>query len=128
LKKNKNILIIDDSFTNNVLIEAILEGEGYKIDKAYTVTEALKVIKAKKIELILLDLIMPKRNGYDFLRSVKKNEKTKDIPVMIVSAVTDPGKINKTYDLGAIDYVSKPINIENFVDKVNNMLLSKVMN
>ncbi len=128
MKKNKNILIIDDSFTNNVLIEAILEGEGYKIDKAYTVTEALKVIKAKKIELILLDLIMPKRNGYDFLRSVKKNEKTKDIPVMIVSAVTDPGKINKTYDLGAIDYVSKPINIENFVDKVNNMLLSKVMN
>jgi response regulator RpfG family c-di-GMP phosphodiesterase len=128
LKKNKNILIIDDSFTNNVLIEAILEGEGYKIDKAYTVTEALKVVKAKKIELILLDLIMPKRNGYDFLRSVKKNEKTKDIPVMIVSAVTDPGKINKTYDLGAIDYVSKPINIENFVDKVNNMLLSKVMN
>ena len=128
MKKNKNILIIDDSFTNNVLIEAILEGEGYKIDKAYTVTEALKVVKAKKIELILLDLIMPKRNGYDFLRSVKKNEKTKDIPVMIVSAVTDPGKINKTYDLGAIDYVSKPINIENFVDKVNNMLLSKVMN
>ncbi len=128
MKKSKDILIIDDSFTNNVLVEAVLEGEGYKISKAFTVSEALRILKEKQFDLILLDLIMPRKNGYDFLKSVRKNNNTTETPIMVVSAVTNPDKINKTFDLGAVDYISKPIDIEEFISKVGSLLEKRMVN
>ena len=118
----KKILIIDDSNTNVVLLEAILNSRGYEIQTAYNVDEAQKMMAKDRPELILLDLLMPKISGYQFLDQLKKNSETCDIPVIIVSAVTDTPNIQKTFDLGAIDYIEKPVDIKVLVNKVEKTL------
>lgn len=118
----KKILIVDDSNTNVVLLEAILVSKGYSIRTAYNVDEAYKLIEMDRPELILLDLLMPKISGYQFLDQLKHNEATRDIPVIIVSAVTDAPNIQKTFDLGATDYIEKPVDIKALVKKVEKTL------
>lgn len=118
----KKILIVDDSNTNVVLLEAILNSRGYEIQTAYNVDEAQNMMARDRPELILLDLLMPKISGYQFLDQLKQNEKTRDIPVIIVSAVTDTPNIQKTFDLGAIDYIEKPVDIKLLVNKVEKTL------
>jgi CheY-like chemotaxis protein len=118
----KKILIVDDSNTNVVLLEAILNSRGYQIQTAYNVDEAQHMMARERPELILLDLLMPKISGYQFLDELKRNEKTRDIPVIIVSAVTDAPNIQKTFDLGAVDYIEKPVDINALVSKVEKTL------
>jgi len=120
--KNYNILVIDDSTTNIVLLEAILEEKGYNIHKALSAKEAFVIIAKNKIDLILLDLLMPKISGFDFLEEIRKNKKTKDIPVIVVSALTEENTIDKIMKMGVIDFVKKPIDINYLVDKVEKIL------
>ncbi len=116
------ILVIDDSTTNIVLLEAILNDQGYKIDTALNAKEAYQLISRQLPDLILLDLLMPRINGYEFLESIKSKEETKNIPVVVISAVTDSGNIKKTMKLGAQDYIKKPVDIQDLVDKVTAIL------
>ena len=118
----KKILIVDDSNTNVVLLEAILVSRGYHIQTAYNVDEAHNMLKKERPELILLDLLMPRISGYQFLDQLKKNNETRDIPVIIVSAVTDAPNIQKTFELGAIDYIEKPVDIKTLLTKVEKPL------
>ncbi len=118
----KKILIVDDSNTNIVLLEAILNSRGYQIQTALNVAEAYNMLKKDRPELILLDLLMPRISGYQFLDQLKRNDETRDIPVIIVSAVTDKLNIQKTFDLGAVDYIEKPVNIKTLVSKVKKTL------
>ncbi|HYX07383.1 MAG TPA: response regulator [Bacteroidales bacterium] len=122
-EKNKpTILVIDDSTTNVVLLEAILNDHGYKIDTAFNAKEAFQIISRQLPDLILLDLLMPRINGYEFLESIKSKEATRNIPVVVISAVTDNENIKKTMKLGAHDYIKKPVDIQNLVDKVTSIL------
>ena len=120
-----NILIVDDSTTNVVLLEAILDERGYKIHTALNAKEAYSIIAKHKPDLILLDLLMPKISGFDFLHEIKKSKSTKDTPVIIVSALTDEENIEKIMDMGAIDFVKKPIDLQYLVNKVEAILHSK---
>jgi CheY-like chemotaxis protein len=122
---NSKILIVDDSSTNIVLLEAILNGRGYQIETAQSVKEAFQIIKKESVDLILLDLLMPKVNGYDFLKELKTNESTIQIPVIIVSAVADPENKKKSIEMGALDFINKPIDIQDFVDKIEKILKKK---
>jgi len=119
---NSRILVVDDSSTNIVLLEAILNGQGYQIETAQSVKEAYTIIKKEPVNLILLDLLMPRVSGYDFLREIKNNDATKDIPVIIVSAVADPENKKKSLEMGALDFVNKPIDIQEFISKVDSVL------
>ncbi|MFC2113161.1 PleD family two-component system response regulator [Bacteroidota bacterium] len=118
----KKILIVDDSNTNVVLLEAILVSKGYQIQTAYNVDEAYNMLEKERPELILLDLLMPKISGYQFLDQLKNNNETRDIPVIIVSAVTDAPNIQKTLELGASDYIEKPVDIKTLLRKVEKTL------
>lgn len=120
-----NILIVDDSTTNVVLLEAILDEKGYKIHTALNAKEAYTIISKHKPDLILLDLLMPKISGFDFLDEIKKNEITKDTPVIIVSALTEEENIDKIMEMGAIDFVKKPIDLQYLVNKVDSVLHQK---
>lgn len=122
---NCKILVVDDSSTNIVLLEAILNGQGYQIETAQSVKEAFQVIKKETVDLILLDLLMPKVNGYDFLKELKNSEATKDIPVIIVSAVADSENKKKSIEMGALDFINKPIDIQEFLDKIESILKKK---
>ena len=119
---NPVILVIDDSNTNVVLLEAILSGMGYLIETAMSVKEASQIMAKQLPDLILLDLLMPKVNGYDFLKEIKADEKTWNIPVLVISAVTDADNIRKTIAMGAIDYIKKPVDIQTLVEKVKVIL------
>jgi Response regulator containing CheY-like receiver, AAA-type ATPase, and DNA-binding domains len=127
MKKNQmsRILVVDDSSTNIVLLEAILNGQGYEIETAQSVKEAYQIIKKEAVDLILLDLLMPRVSGYDFLKEIKSNEATKDIPVIIVSAVADAENRKKSIELGALDFINKPIDIQFFIEKIETILKKK---
>lgn len=122
---NSKILVVDDSSTNIVLLEAILNGQGYEIETAQSVKEAYQIIRKETVNLILLDLLMPKVSGYDFLKEIKSNNTTKDIPVIVVSATADPENKKKSIEMGALDFINKPIDIQVFINKVESILNKK---
>jgi len=121
-ENEKNILVVDDSTTNIVLLEAILDEKGYKIYTALNVKEAYSIIAKHHPDLILLDLLMPKISGFDFLKEIKKNKNTKDTPVIIVSALADEENIERILNMGAVDFVKKPIDLQYLVNKVESLL------
>ena len=126
LKKDYNILVVDDSTTNVVLLEAIFYERGYKIDTALSAKEAFSIIEKKLPDLILLDLLMPRISGFDFLKQLRADKNTKDTPVIVVTASSDEENFERIMKLGAVDYIQKPIDLKYIVDKVESVLKQKV--
>jgi DNA-binding response OmpR family regulator len=116
------ILVVDDSTTNVVLLEAILDEKGYRIETALNAKEAYAIIAQQPPDLILLDLLMPKISGFDFLAQIRSNENTRNTPVIVVSALTDEENITKIMEMGAIDFIKKPIDLQYLVEKVESVL------
>jgi len=116
------ILVVDDSTTNVVLLEAILDEKGYRIETALNAKEAYAIIAQRNPDLILLDLLMPKISGFDFLAQIRGNENTRNTPVIIISALTDEENVTKIMEMGAIDFIKKPIDLQYLVEKVDSVL------
>jgi CheY-like chemotaxis protein len=123
--KEYNILVVDDSTTNIVLLEAIFQDKGFKIKTAFNVGEAIQSMSKTRPDLILLDLLMPKISGFEFLRQLRKDENSKNLPVIVISAVTDDETILKIRNMGAVEYVSKPIDIPTLIALVEKTLLEE---
>lgn len=107
----EKILIVDDSAVQAKVLQGLLEGE-YQV---MTCNQPLDTMaKAWQFEpcLILLDIIMPQISGFDVLRSLKSQESTKDIPVILISSMSDVGHEKQGLDLGAVDYIVKPYSEE----------------
>jgi two-component system, cell cycle response regulator DivK len=121
-KENVKILIIDDSNTNVVLLEAVFSGKGYQVETALNAHEALKSMEVEIPDLILLDLLMPKISGFDFMETINKIDKFKGIPVIVISAVSDYDNVQKIKKMGIYDYIKKPVDIEELEEKVENLL------
>jgi two-component system, cell cycle response regulator DivK len=119
----KTILVIDDSTTNVVLLQAVLNNKGYEIETALSVKEAHNVLSKRVPQLILLDLLMPRINGFDFLQEMKADNKYKDIPIIVVSALTDQETVKKTLELGATNFIKKPVDIQNLIETVGTILV-----
>ncbi len=122
LKSDFCILVVDDSTTNVVLLEAIFYERGYKIETAYNAKEAYAIIEKQTPDLILLDLLMPQINGFDLFKQLRKNRNTKNTPVIVVSAATDEENVDRIMKMGAVDFIKKPIDLEYLVDKVESVL------
>jgi len=120
--KRSKILVVDDSETNLVLLEAILEDDGFDVSIAYNVKEAETQLQKDIPNLILLDLLMPNENGFSLLQKLKSNEIMRDIPVIIVTAFANSENNIKAKHLGAADIIEKPINIPDFITKVHKAL------
>jgi len=122
MTEKKNILIIDDSNTNVVLLEAILGTKGFSTITALSVKEALGLIKNRKPDLILLDLMMPEIDGFEFLEKVRSENHLNDVPVIVVSALTDEENVRKSKKIGAIEFIKKPVDINTLVSTVEKIL------
>jgi CheY-like chemotaxis protein len=118
----KVILVVDDSNTNVVLLEAVLSAEGYTILTALGAREAFSIIKKERPSIILLDLHMPIISGFDFLKHIKSEEETSNIPIVVVSALTDDESIRKALNLGAVDFIKKPVDIPLLMKTVATVL------
>ncbi len=121
-KSKREILIIDDSATNIFLVESILNEYGYKTFSVLNAKEALKRIEKVVPDIILLDLLMPQISGFDFIKTIKQNPKFQSISVIIVSALTDDESVNEIMNLGATDFINKPIIIPQLIEKIESVL------
>lgn len=118
------VLVVDDSLTNIVLIEAILKREKLNVIKAFSVDESLKVLDREKIDLIILDIMFPGKDGRDFLRQRNDLAQISSIPVIITSAISNENEIEEIMKLKADYYFKKPLEIELFLNKVKEYTVS----
>lgn len=103
------VLIVDDIPINVTLIEKMLKPFHFVIEKANDGQTALDIVADNKPDLILLDLMMPGINGYDVIKQLRAKEETQQLPIIVISALNSNEDVVKGYDLGANDFLTKPI-------------------
>lgn len=118
LASEYKVLIVDDVPMNVMLVQAVLKNEGYTLLTCDNGIKALRIANEKHPNLILLDIMMPEMDGYEVLQHLKSNPETTDIPVIIMSALSDMQSIVKGYQLGATEYVTKPFQREELLKRV----------
>ena len=104
------ILAVDDNGINLKLLKSILEPHGYTTKTALTAEAAFEILKNEKPELILLDVVMPDRDGFDTALKLKKSPGLKEIPIIFLTALSETKDIVKGFEVGGVDYVIKPFN------------------
>lgn len=118
-----NILVVDDTPDNLRLLSVMLSEQGYKVRKALNGQTALNTIHQVPPDLILLDINMPSMNGYDVCQALKKDESIRDIPVIFISALDDVLDKVKAFDVGGVDYITKPFQAEEVIARIENQLI-----
>lgn len=118
----KKILIVDDSNTNIVLLESLLKRNGYTVFTALNGRQGLDSVSNIIPDLVILDLKMPDLGGFEFLEVLKKQGDLMDIPVVILSAISDSDSIKKSLELGAADYLSKPLDPDKVLKLADTIL------
>ena len=117
--ESANILLVDDLKENLTALENLLNEPDYNLITATSGKQALRHIMEKDFALIILDIQMPEMDGFEVAKLIKSNRKTKDIPIICVSAFhTDEKDIAQGYEIGALDYLNKPINSKLLQSKV----------
>jgi len=118
--ENKTILIVDDTVTNlDILIELL---DQYDVIDATNGKDAIEIANEEKIDLILLDIMMPEMDGYEVCKELQTNQNTKHIPIIFITAKTDENSIEKAYDIGGSDYVTKPFKPRELLSRVKKEL------
>jgi twitching motility two-component system response regulator PilH len=118
----KNILVVDDSLTERELIKKTLQEEGYGIETADNGEDALKMVKDNDYDLIILDVVMPGKNGFQVCREIKKDEFTSDIPIILVTSKGQESDKFWGKRQGADEYIVKPFQIEELIATVKRLL------
>ncbi|SDT84387.1 diguanylate cyclase [Desulfobacula phenolica] len=119
-KTKKTILVVDDTETNLDMILAILKE--YDVIPVTSGEDALLVLKEEKIDMILLDILMPGMDGFEVCNGLKADGETKNIPVIFITAKNDEDSIEKAYELGGVDYVTKPFRPRELMARVKTHL------
>src|SRR5215207_7307327 len=115
------ILIVDDKPENIFSLKSILELNGFNTDTAFSGEEALKKVLKQEYALVILDVQMPGMDGYEVADAITGLNKTKDIPIIFLSAVNTHKKfITKGFESGAVDYLTKPVDPDILILKVRN--------
>jgi two-component system alkaline phosphatase synthesis response regulator PhoP len=117
-----DILIVDDHEQNIELLEAYLDELGGSVRSARDGLEALRLIEARKPRLILLDVMMPKMSGFQLCRKLKADAATRDIRVIMITALGEESDRARATDCGADDFLTKPVAKPDLLDRVRLML------
>src|SRR4030043_1022295 len=125
ITRKSRILCVDDEPSNLKLLEAALIPRGYEVIKAKNGEEALERIKGQEIDLILLDVMMPKIDGFEVCKKIKENPLTQLIPVVMVTALADKESRIKGLEKGANDFLTKPVDSTELTVRVKNLLRVK---
>ncbi|MDF2987728.1 MAG: diguanylate cyclase response regulator [Eubacterium sp.] len=119
------VLVVDDNKNNIRLLTDILEDEKYEVYSTEKATEAIEMTHSNKPDIILLDIMMPEMDGFEVCKQLKSDYEIKDIPVIMVTAKTDTADLKSALDLGAFDYIKKPIDEIEVIARIQSALRFK---
>jgi len=114
-----DILVVDDTPANLKLLTSMLSANNYKVRPASSGMIALRSVESKLPDLILLDIRMPEMDGFEVCQKLKENPQSKDVPVIFISAMDDVRDKVKAFNVGGIDYVTKPFEPEEVLARIN---------
>ncbi|HEY9725644.1 MAG TPA: response regulator, partial [Chroococcales cyanobacterium] len=117
-----NILAVDDTPVNLHLLAKMLSEQGYKVRITPNGKLALKSVSINPPDLILLDILMPQMDGYEVCQRLKADERTRDIPIIFISALSEAFDKVKAFEVGGADYITKPFQVEEVLARVENQL------
>jgi len=119
------ILVVDDEEVNVDFFQLMLGKLGFDVDVAFNGEEALERLEKSRPDIILLDLVMPKINGFELTEILKGKDQTRDIPIIILSAIDDIREKVDMLELGIEDYITKPFNFIEVLARIRSILRSK---
>ena len=115
-----HILVVDDDKNTRLFLSAVLEGAGYTVSTASNGVDALEVMDREHIDLVVLDIMMPKMDGYEFTRTLREADNS--LPILMVSAKQLPSDKHKGFMVGTDDYMTKPIDDEEMLYRIKALL------
>lgn len=118
----KRILVVDDDENIRSLERTILEQQGFEVTTASGGEEALKLVASRSFDLLLLDVMMPDRDGFEVCRQVKQDARTREIPVVFLTAKGGGEALAEGFESGAVMYINKPFTARKLLAVVNTML------
>lgn len=116
------ILIVDDDALMCRLLHIALEREGYESHEVYSGSDALDYLADHPVDLILLDVMMADLNGFEVMRRIKQHDQLHDVPVIFLTARVDAVSQKTGLDIGAVEYLTKPITPERLTERVRAVL------
>ncbi|QEL17339.1 response regulator [Limnoglobus roseus] len=119
------ILIADDNQPNAELLEAHLDGSGLDTKIAVNGEETLKIAAEWLPDVVLLDVMMPKLSGFEVCKRLRADDRTKDIGVLMVTALDQPTDVERAVDVGTDDFITKPINKTELIHRVKALLAAR---
>lgn len=119
---SSKILVVDDTPTNVTLVKRLLEREEYRVETADNGSVALEMVAAQDFDLILLDVMMPILDGFATCERLKAGSRSKDIPVIFLTAMGGIQDINRGFEMGGVDYIVKPFNTAELLARVRTHL------
>jgi DNA-binding response OmpR family regulator len=120
------ILIVDDDRETREMLTLALELEGYAVEQAANGLRLVSSLRVDRPDLILLDVMMSWIDGFELCRSIKKNQELSDIPVVFISARKSGADVQRGLSSGAVDYFTKPLDIERLSARIREILGSRV--
>lgn len=120
--RSKSILIVDDEEGLLALLKHALEERGFEVSTANNAIDAGVAISSELPALILMDVKMPGIDGFQACVALKNNPKTKDTPVIIISAISDDSEIGRAKKMGVADYFTKPLDIEKLINRIKEII------
>lgn len=124
---NASVLIVDDQIQNVELLQGYLEDIGCQLQTAHDGPEALAEIARRQPDLVLLDIMMPRLSGFQVCKQIKSNPATRDIQVIMVTALNEIADIEKARECGMDDFVTKPVNRIELVLRVTSLLKMRLL-
>lgn len=123
MEKKKKILIVEDETAFLYALQSKLSIKGFEVFTATTAEEGLKILEKEKVNLIIIDILLPKMDGFDFLRLIKDQPETKFTPIVIISNLSDKENIDHGVKLGVKDYLVKSeFNLDGIVSKIEEII------